>query len=243
MNDLRLRGDVAEAIKYAREFGFAADAVEQCMTGNARHYTADERATILEVTYAERMQLGLRRTGSIDVDKAGRERARRDRYNAKRRAARAGARCLGVNRSSRVEERPEEKKERGEVITTEVVELQETITTKAFMPLRPSAISNLRNVSDASRVRRHHGRVCHHHRSPRAAPPVHAPAHGCWQHVGQDPSRERREPPARLARRAYRVREQQKHADRAGHQGCLSNNGREPWLVWKGCHNVSRGHG
>jgi len=52
------------------------------------------------MTYAERMQLTLRRTGSIDVDKQGRERARRDRDNAKRRAMRAAARKAKGNMPS-----------------------------------------------------------------------------------------------------------------------------------------------
>jgi hypothetical protein len=41
------------------------------------------------MTYAERQLLGLHRTGAIDVDKEGRERTRRDRYNAKRIVKRA----------------------------------------------------------------------------------------------------------------------------------------------------------
>ena len=116
INDLRLRCDAKDAIKYSSEFGFSAAEIEQCLSATPRHYTADERAKILNLTYAERQQLGLRRTGSIDVDKAGRERARRDRYNAKRRATRAGAQCLGVNKSSPVEGSLEEKKEREEVV-------------------------------------------------------------------------------------------------------------------------------
>jgi hypothetical protein len=115
MNDLRLRGHTRDAIKYAREFGFGPADIERCVCGTPRHYTADERAKILNLTYAERQHLGLRRTGSIDLDKVGRERARRDRYNAKRRAARAGARVGGVNKRYQVEGRPEVEMEDGEI--------------------------------------------------------------------------------------------------------------------------------
>jgi hypothetical protein len=68
-------------------------AVEQALKARHRTYTAAERAKLFNVTYELRQRLGLRRTGSIDVDKEGRERARRDRYNAKRRALRAAARA------------------------------------------------------------------------------------------------------------------------------------------------------
>ncbi len=94
INDLRLRGETYGAISYAREFGFTTADLERAMAATPSHYTADERAKVFHLTYAERQQLGLRRTGSIDVDKAGRERARRDRYNAKRRAARQEARAV-----------------------------------------------------------------------------------------------------------------------------------------------------
>jgi hypothetical protein len=92
---------------------------------SARHYTADERAKIFNLTYRERQQLQLRRTGSIDVDKAGRERARRDRYNAKRRAARAAARMSGVSKRSPVEGRPEEKKENRKVQPWKIIRMME----------------------------------------------------------------------------------------------------------------------
>jgi hypothetical protein len=120
LNDLRLRGDTRDAAKYAREFGFGPADLEWAM-GAPRHFTADERAKILNLTYRERQHLGLRRTGSIDVDKAGRERARRDRGNARKRAARAAARVDGVNRRSQVEGRLKEKKEEGEVALKVVV--------------------------------------------------------------------------------------------------------------------------
>lgn len=97
INDLRLRDDaMAAGGQYAREFGFTVAELEAAMQPAPRHYTADERAKIFNLTYAERMRLGLRRTGSIDLDKAGRERARRDRYNAKRRAARQAARAVSA---------------------------------------------------------------------------------------------------------------------------------------------------
>ena len=86
INDLRPKDETTAmwAGWYASEFGFEG------FTYTKHHtYTADQRAEILGVTYADRQWLGLRRTGAIDLDKAGRERARRDRYNAKRRAKRA----------------------------------------------------------------------------------------------------------------------------------------------------------
>ncbi|WP_147407826.1 hypothetical protein [Rhodopseudomonas palustris] len=126
INDLRLRGDAGrEALKYAREFGFGPADLERCMGATPRHYTADERAKILNLTFAERQHLGLRRTGSIDVDKAGRERARRDRYNAKRRAARAGARGAGVNKTCQVEGRPGSNRQQGDFEERKVVKIAE----------------------------------------------------------------------------------------------------------------------
>jgi hypothetical protein len=110
INDLRPPSgfDKAEIAKtyYMVEFGFDLETVKRALELPHRTYTADERAKIFNLTYAERQLLGLRRTGSIDVDKEGRERARRDRYNAKRKAQRAKARELvktsvrshGVNR-------------------------------------------------------------------------------------------------------------------------------------------------
>src|SRR5262249_32547215 len=75
------------------DFDFDQETLEQALNARHRTYTADERAKIFNLTYAERQHLALRRTGSIDVDKEGRERARRDRYNAKRRADRAELRA------------------------------------------------------------------------------------------------------------------------------------------------------
>lgn len=97
VNDLRLAGS-NNAMAYVREFGFGAADLERCLQIMPRRYTADERAAIFQLSYAERQHLMLRRTGSIDVDKQGRERARRERWNARRRALRALARTPGVNR-------------------------------------------------------------------------------------------------------------------------------------------------
>jgi hypothetical protein len=125
INDLRLRGDARDALKYVREFGLSMADLEQCMRATLRHYTADQRAKILNLTYAERQRLGLRRTGSIDLDKAGRERARRDRYNAKRRAAHASARRAGVNISSQVQERLLSKKVEVKSSTIRIVRMDD----------------------------------------------------------------------------------------------------------------------
>ena len=94
INDMRLRGDTQYASRYARAFGFTAADCERAMQSAPRNYTADERAKVFSLSYAERQLLGLRRTGSVDVDRAGRERARRDRYNSKRRAAPRSARAV-----------------------------------------------------------------------------------------------------------------------------------------------------
>ena len=100
VNDLKNADSEKHALRYAREFGFTDAELERAMQPKARAYTADERAAIFEMTYAERMQLHLRRTGSIDLNQAGRERARRDRYNAKRRVARHAARIVKANVAS-----------------------------------------------------------------------------------------------------------------------------------------------
>jgi hypothetical protein len=63
--------------------------MDHCMQADPRLLKADQRAEIFKLRYAERQALKLRRTGSVDVDKAGRERARRERWNAKRQAKRA----------------------------------------------------------------------------------------------------------------------------------------------------------
>lgn len=139
INDLRLRGDTKDAVKYIREFGFGPADLERCMATAPRHYTADERAKILNLTYRERQQLGLRRTGSIDVDKAGRERARRDRYNAKRRATRAGAVSLGVNKRYPVEGRPSSN-QKEEDISTLVVERETNSEGKTSLTTCPSNV-------------------------------------------------------------------------------------------------------
>jgi hypothetical protein len=100
VTDLKNTGSEAQAGRYAHEFGFSGAELEQALQAKPRTYTADERAAIFDITYSERMQLGLRRTGSVDVDKQGRERARRDRDNAKRRAKRAAARKAKANMPS-----------------------------------------------------------------------------------------------------------------------------------------------
>jgi hypothetical protein len=106
INDLRPTDEERKSFAryYGLEFGIDPEAVEKALTIHHRTYDADERAKILNLTYADRQRLGLRRTGSIDVDKQGRERARRDRENAKRRAqtaAEAEARALAYERASR----------------------------------------------------------------------------------------------------------------------------------------------
>ena len=101
MNDLRLTGKQANAMAYAREFGFTAADVERCMRFELQGFTADQRAEIFDLLYAERQALGLRRTGSVDVDKAGRERARCARRNRNRRIKRALAKKkIGTNREN-----------------------------------------------------------------------------------------------------------------------------------------------
>jgi hypothetical protein len=56
----------------------------ECIQGRHRFLTADELAVELNLDYAERQHYGLRSIGSIDVDKAGRERLRRERAKLKR---------------------------------------------------------------------------------------------------------------------------------------------------------------
>src|SRR5262249_47768926 len=93
INDLRPRGTHDRqrwglAHYYGKEFGISPEAVDEALASPHRTFKADERGRILGVTYAERQLLGLRPTGCIDVDKEERERARRDRYNIKRRVKR-----------------------------------------------------------------------------------------------------------------------------------------------------------
>jgi hypothetical protein len=92
INDLRPTNEPIKiwARWYGGEFGFDPAVIEEVISAfKHRTYTADERAKILGVTYAQRQRLGLRRTGAVDVDKEGRERARRDRGNAYARLKRA----------------------------------------------------------------------------------------------------------------------------------------------------------
>jgi hypothetical protein len=79
------------------QFGIPASVADEVIaTIKSRNYSAGERAAILGVAYAERQRLKLRRTGAIDLDREGRERLRRDRYNAKRKAERAEKRRVKV---------------------------------------------------------------------------------------------------------------------------------------------------
>jgi hypothetical protein len=94
INDLQLTGKTGRAIAYAREFGFTDADVERCVKIAPQGFTADQRAEIFDLHYAERQALGLRRTGSVDVDKAGRERARCARRNRNRRIKRAQAKTV-----------------------------------------------------------------------------------------------------------------------------------------------------
>jgi hypothetical protein len=66
----------------------ATEANRLCVDVDFReaYISADERAARLGVTYAVRQILHLREIGSTDVDKAGRERLRRQRYDDERRA-------------------------------------------------------------------------------------------------------------------------------------------------------------
>ena len=79
------------AIDYVRKWApwmSAIDANQLCVDVNVReaYLKADEIAARMGVTYAVRQHLHLRSIGSIDVDKAERERLRRQRYADKRRA-------------------------------------------------------------------------------------------------------------------------------------------------------------
>jgi len=93
INDLRNIGRAENAICYARMFGFTTDDLDRAMSSDWRPYDADERGAIWNLSLADRLKLNLRRTGCIDADKPARERARRDRYNAKRRAKRNATRA------------------------------------------------------------------------------------------------------------------------------------------------------
>jgi len=97
INDLKNIGRfddiVDDASHYARKFGFTDADLHLAMSLLWRPYSADERGAIWNLTLEERNGLELHHTGCIDVDKAGRERARRDRYNAKRNADRQAKRA------------------------------------------------------------------------------------------------------------------------------------------------------
>jgi len=79
-----------------RRYGFTAEDLAAILTTPARLYDATDAAKAIGLTYARRQQLRIRTIGAIDLDKAGRERARRDRYNAKRRAERNGGRIRDI---------------------------------------------------------------------------------------------------------------------------------------------------
>jgi hypothetical protein len=79
-----------------RLYDFTAQDLKEILIKPARRYTAGAAAKVLGLTYARRMKLKIRTIGAIDMDKAGCERARRDRWNAKRRAQRAAKRDDGV---------------------------------------------------------------------------------------------------------------------------------------------------
>jgi len=81
-----------DAICYARMFGFTTPDLDRAMSSDWRPYDADERGAIWNLSLADRLRLNLRRTGCIDADKPARERARRDRWNAKKREKRNAAR-------------------------------------------------------------------------------------------------------------------------------------------------------
>jgi hypothetical protein len=101
INDARLAGVDVE--HYAEEFSFGTHDLERCMSAELAHYDADTRARILNLQYAERMQLGLRRTGSMDVDRAARQRLTADRRNAKKREKRAAARAVMADRGTHID--------------------------------------------------------------------------------------------------------------------------------------------
>lgn len=175
INDLRLRGDTRDAVKYMREFRMDASILEACMATTPRHHNADERAEILNLLYRERQLLQLRRTGSIDVDKAGRERARRERYNAKRRAARAAAPLSGVNRRSQVEGRTLVSKKEGG--TTTRTDLTSTRSDKSTRIIHLGERAREKIVARPPRRRLVGREICGrtpsiHHRKPNNAPAV-----------------------------------------------------------------------
>jgi hypothetical protein len=97
---------LADTERYAEEFGFGTNELERCVSAELAHFDADARARILDVTYAERMRPGLRRTGSVDVDKAARERLTASRRNAKKRSKRAAARAVMADRGTHIDPLP-----------------------------------------------------------------------------------------------------------------------------------------
>ena len=231
INDLRLRGDTKDAIKYVREFAMPMAELDRCMGIAPRHYTADQRATILELPYTERQQLELRRTGSIDVDKAGRERARRDRYNAKRRAARAAARLSGVNRKPSLEVVVEERKQGDTTYSTEVVETEITAAAERIT----SKTRNGPNVTEARQ----------HLRGPGRGRSTNVQASStrrdvCGQDHGADIAPARRRASPGRTHDPDGNREQQTRVDRAGPSSGVGHPFRASELVLR--RGVVRGH-
>ena len=78
----------ARASIYAREFGVSAVDLQAALDSEWRPYTAAQRAAIFQTTYDEFRTLKLRRSGCAELDPAERRRLTKERYNAKRRAAR-----------------------------------------------------------------------------------------------------------------------------------------------------------
>jgi hypothetical protein len=98
-DDLRMLVAAAKAagkppidfIRHRAPWMSAIDANRLCIDVNVReaYISARDRAIRLGVTYAQRQFLGLREIGSNDVDKAGLERLRRQRWADKRRGVAA----------------------------------------------------------------------------------------------------------------------------------------------------------
>ena len=101
INDLGNLGEDPDtrrlAAEYAREFKIGADALEAALAAPWRPYTAAERAAVFKTTYEEFRGLKLRRSGCAELSPAERRHLTRQRYNLKRRAARAAAKKAKQN--------------------------------------------------------------------------------------------------------------------------------------------------
>ena len=101
INDLRNLGEDPDtrrlAADYAREFKISADVLEAALAAQWRPYTAAERAAVFKTTYQEFRELKLRRSGCNELTPTERRQLTRQRYNQKRRAARAGAKKAKQN--------------------------------------------------------------------------------------------------------------------------------------------------